>query len=99
VTAADTRSQRIDKWLFFARIAKSRSLAAKAVTQGHVRLNREKVTKPSTEVSPGDVVTVVIHGHVRVVKVLAPGERRGPASEAALLFEDRGASQKHVSKP
>jgi ribosome-associated heat shock protein Hsp15 len=96
---AGCERQRIDRWLFFARIAKSRSLAARITAEGQVRINREKVAKASAEVAAGDVVTVAIHGRVRVLKVRAPGSRRGPAPEAELLYEDLGAARKHVSTP
>ena len=69
-------------------MAKSRSLAARLVTQGSVRVNRTKVSKASETVKPGDVVTVTVHHHVRVLEVLLPGTRRGPATEAALLYKD-----------
>jgi ribosome-associated heat shock protein Hsp15 len=92
-------SQRIDKWLFFARIVKSRSLAVRAVEQGHVRVNRQKIAKPASAVDEGDVITFAGHGGVRVLKVLGLGSRRGPAAEAELLYEDLSAAQKHVPKP
>ena len=91
--------QRIDKWLFFARIVKSRSRAAKAVMDGQVRVNREKVTKPATEVGVGDIITLALRGRVRVLKVLGFSHRRGPAPEAELLYQDLSAAQKHVPKP
>ncbi|WP_082529364.1 RNA-binding S4 domain-containing protein [Aurantimonas sp. Leaf443] len=80
--------QRIDKWLFFARVVKSRSLAQKLVTAGAARINRDKTDNPARAVRPGDVLTITLRGGVRILKVLAPGERRGPAPEAALLYED-----------
>ena len=80
--------QRIDKWLFFARVVKSRSLAQKLAQSGTLRLNREKVTQSAKTVRPGDVLTIPVAGRVRVLKVLDPGARRGPATEAATLFED-----------
>lgn len=80
--------QRIDKWLWYARVVKSRSLAQKLVAAGHVRVNRDKVTAPSKSVRAGDVLTVSVARTVRILKVLAPGERRGPAPEAQLLYED-----------
>ena len=80
-------TQRLDKWLWFARITKSRSLAAQLIQDGKVRVNRAKATKPSHTVRSGDVLTIVTRGHVEVVKVLAPGARRGPAPEARLLYE------------
>lgn len=84
-------AQRIDKWLWFARITKTRSLAAALVSHGAVRVNRQKIAKPSHPVAPGDVLTLAVRGRIRVLKVLEPGLRRGPASEAAGLFEDLNA--------
>ncbi len=81
-------AQRIDKWLWFARFVKTRSLAAALVAQGAVRVNRQKIAKPSHPVAPGDVLTMTVHGRVRVVRVVGPGARRGPAPEARLLYED-----------
>ena len=83
--------QRIDKWLFFARIAKSRSLAAKIVATGAVRVNRTKIEQPSHLVRAGDVLTLKTYRDVRVLRILAPGVRRGPAPEARLLYEDLAA--------
>lgn len=80
--------QRIDKWLFFARVVKSRSLAQKLAISGAVRVNREKVSHAARIVRPGDVLTISVHERVRVLRVLDPGLRREPASEAARLFED-----------
>lgn len=85
--AAESR-QRIDRWLFFARVVKSRSLAAKLVAAGKVRRNREKLDQPSGLVGPGDVLTVTLERQVLVYRVLAAGSRRGPAPEARLLYED-----------
>ncbi|MBZ0163463.1 MAG: RNA-binding S4 domain-containing protein [Notoacmeibacter sp.] len=81
-------SQRIDKWLFFARIVKSRSLAAKMVQLGRVRVNRDKISNAARAIRPGDVLTVSLERRVVVLKVLAAGDRRGPYSEARLLYED-----------
>lgn len=81
-------TQRIDKWLWFARIMKTRSLAAALVNQGAVRVNRRVTAKPSHAVAPGDVLTLVVGGRVRVLKVLEPGTRRGPPAQARLLYED-----------
>jgi ribosome-associated heat shock protein Hsp15 len=80
--------QRIDKFLWFARFFKSRTLATGAVSDGRVRINGERCGKPSTLVKLGDVLTFSAGGRVRVIKVLNGGERRGPASEARLLYED-----------
>ena len=81
-------SQRIDKWLFFARVAKSRSLAAKLVQAGHVRVNRDKIDQPARQVKPGDVLTIRLDRRILVWRVLAAGMRRGPAGEARALYED-----------
>ena len=79
--------QRLDKWLWFARIAKSRTLAAQLVQDGKVRVNRAKVAKPAQTVRPDDVLTIVIRGNIQVLKVLAPGARRGPPAETRQLYE------------
>jgi ribosome-associated heat shock protein Hsp15 len=81
-------SQRIDKWLFFARVVKSRSLAQKLVAAGAVRINSNKADQPAALVKPGDGVTIRLERQIRVFKVLDPGKRRGPAEEARTLYED-----------
>ena len=81
-------SRRVDQWLWFARVVKSRTLAAELVAGGKVRINRERIDKPSQPVRVGDVVTVAAHSRVRVLKVAAMGTRRGPPVEAATLFDD-----------
>nr|WP_309082713.1 RNA-binding S4 domain-containing protein [Chelativorans sp.] len=85
--AAEER-QRIDKWLFFARVVKSRSLAAKLAQAGRVRVNREKIDQASQIVRPGDVLTITLDRRILVYRVVGPGTRRGPAEEARLLYED-----------
>ncbi len=79
---------RLDKWLWFARFFKSRSLAARLCAGGKVRLNRVVVKKAHQAVRPGDVLTFPQGWHIRVVRILALGERRGPAAEAQRLYED-----------
>lgn len=81
-------SQRIDKWLFFARVVKSRSLAARLAISGRVRINGEKCAHASATVKPGDVLTVTMEGRILVYRVEAPGTRRGPAEEARTLYAD-----------
>ncbi len=83
--------QRLDKWLWFARVVKTRALAAKLVTAGHVRLNGARAAGPDKAVRPGDVLTIALERQVRVLKVVAPGERRGPYEEARHLYEDLNA--------
>ncbi|MFD1199725.1 RNA-binding S4 domain-containing protein [Brucella gallinifaecis] len=87
VTEAVAR-QRIDKWLFFARVVKSRSLAAKLAVGGKVRVNSQKIDQAAYQVKIGDVLTITLERHVVIYKVLTFGERRGPAPEARLLYED-----------
>jgi len=85
--------QRIDRWLWFARFLKTRTLAAKLVAAGKVRVNGERIAKPSHPLIAGDVLTFVSGERVRVVRVLAPGLRRGPFAEASLLYEDLGPAR------
>ncbi len=79
---------RLDKWLWHARFFKSRSLAAQAVSGGRMRLNGQPVSKPAQALRPGDVLTFVQGERVRVVRMTAPGTRRGPAPEAQALYDD-----------
>ncbi|TMV08997.1 RNA-binding S4 domain-containing protein [Ruegeria sediminis] len=79
---------RIDKWLWQARFFKTRSLAAKQVGGGHVRVNGNRVLKPAHAVGPGDVLTFAQGRIIRVVRIMALGERRGPATEAQTLYAD-----------
>jgi ribosome-associated heat shock protein Hsp15 len=80
---------RVDKWLWHARLYKTRSLAARAVQDGHVRLDGARLSKPSTTVGPGHVLTVAMRSGVRVIEIAALGTRRGPAPEAQALYLDR----------
>ncbi len=80
--------QRLDKWVWHARLVKSRSLAAKLIEDGFIRVNRQRVTKPSATVKCGDVLTLTLQGAVRVLEVLAVGERRGPPGEAKTLYSE-----------
>lgn len=79
---------RLDKWLWHARFFKTRTLAAKVVAGGHVRVNSDKVSKPARKVGQGDTLTFPQGRDIRVVQVLELGERRGPASEAQQLYYD-----------
>ncbi len=84
---------RLDKWLWHARFFKTRSLAAREVSAGHVRINGEKTDKPARGVTPGDVLTFAQARHVRVVRIAALGDRRGPAPEAQALYSDLSPPQ------
>ncbi len=83
-----SETQRIDKWLWFARFLKSRSLATALVTSGRLRLNGQLIAKAHQQIKAGDVLTFPLGPHIRVIKILAPGTRRGPAPEAQSLYED-----------
>lgn len=81
-------SQRLDKWLWFIRLAKSRTLAAQLVAAGKIRVNKLRVDKPAQVVKVGDVITAAVGRDVRILKVAALGVRRGPAPEARTLYEE-----------
>ncbi len=82
--------QRLDKWLWFARFAKTRSLAARLVAGGFVRVNGRRVDTPAKEIGPGDILTVAAEHRTALVRVVDPGQRRGPAPEARRLYEELG---------
>ena len=77
--------QRLDKWLWHARVVRTRAAAAALAASGHVRINGERVDAPSRPVRTGDVVTVALDRQVRVLKVLGFAERRGSADDARAL--------------
>lgn len=83
-----SESLRIDKWLWHARFFKTRTLAAKVVSAGHVRVNAERVKKPSANIKAGDGLSFMQGRTLRIVRVTALGDRRGPATEAQALYED-----------
>lgn len=78
---------RLDKWLFHARFYRTRPLAQAATQAGRVRLNGVRIEKPGHAVKPGDVVTLGRGGQVMAVRIVALAERRGPATEAQLLYQ------------
>ena len=80
--------QRIDKWLWHARVVRTRQAAAALAASGHVRVNGQRIDAPSRAVRPGDVVTVALDRAVRVLEVLGFAERRGSADDARALCAD-----------
>lgn len=80
--------QRLDKWLWCARLAKTRSAATRLIADGKVRVNSERVRKPSRLVQLGDIITATPHGRLVVWRVRDAAERRGPAPLARTLYED-----------
>jgi ribosome-associated heat shock protein Hsp15 len=88
MSVAGGERQRLDKWLWYARVTKSRTLAQKLIAAGRVRVNREKHDSPSHPIAAGDTLTIALESGVKVLRVLAPGTRRGPPAEARTLYED-----------
>jgi ribosome-associated heat shock protein Hsp15 len=81
---------RIDRFLFFIRLVKSRTLAQSVVEAGHVRIDGRRVEKSSEEVRVGSIVALPLHGEVRVLRVTGLPNRRGPAPEARQCYEELG---------
>ena len=80
--------RRIDKWLWYARLARTRTAAQSLAVSGRVRVNSEKNQSASRGLKAGDVLTVALDSGVRVLRVVLLGDHRGPASEARLLYDD-----------
>ncbi|MBR0692087.1 RNA-binding S4 domain-containing protein [Bradyrhizobium lablabi] len=80
--------QRLDKWLWHARVVKARTSAAALVESGHVRINGVRETSPGHAVKQGDVVTIALDNSVRLLKVTGFSERRGDAASARVLYDD-----------
>ena len=81
---------RIDRFLFFIRLVKSRTLAQGLIDAGHVRVDGKRVEKSSEDVHVGSVIALPLHGYVRVLRVLSLPQRRGPAPEARACYEELG---------
>jgi ribosome-associated heat shock protein Hsp15 len=86
--AKELDRQRIDKWLWHARVVRTRSAAAALAASGHVRLNGQRINAPSHAVRLGDVVTVALDRSVRVLKVAGFAERRGGPESTQALWQD-----------
>jgi len=102
IQTSDDVNIRVDRWLWFARFFKSRSIAAKIVQSRKVRLNSAIIAKPSVNVRKNDILTFQQAKDIRVIKILDIGKRRGPAPEAQALYEDlapKEATQKKAAKP
>jgi ribosome-associated heat shock protein Hsp15 len=82
------RKERLDKFLFFSRALKSRTLAQKVIETGAIRVNSERTDRSDHKVGAGDVLTMSLHGRIVVWRILDCGTRRGPATEAQGLYED-----------
>ncbi len=79
---------RLDKWLWYARLFKTRSAATKAISGGRFRLDGIVTNKPHRQALCGQVLTFLQGDRIRVIRIMALGSRRGPASEASALYED-----------
>ena len=84
---------RVDRFLFFIRLVKSRTLAQAVIDEGHVRIDGRRVDKSSEEVRSGSIVALPLHGRVHILKVLRLPDRRGPAAEARLCYEELGVDE------
>jgi ribosome-associated heat shock protein Hsp15 len=91
--------QRIDKWLWHARVVRTRPAAAALAVSGHVRINGQRIDAASRAVRLGDVVTVALDRSVRVLKVAAFAERRGAAESARILMEDLAPASEQIPSP
>jgi ribosome-associated heat shock protein Hsp15 len=98
-TGSDRGKTRLDQWLWFARFAKSRSLAARLCTAGAVAINGKPASKPNQTVRVGDFVVVPQGSWQRTVRVVALGLRRGPAVEARTLYEEEAAARPPKATP
>jgi ribosome-associated heat shock protein Hsp15 len=85
---AAAQKLRLDKWLWQARFFKSRTLATEVIAEGHVRVNGTRISRPGRDISAGDTLTFPQGNRIRVIRVLALGLRRGPATEAQGLYLD-----------
>jgi ribosome-associated heat shock protein Hsp15 len=85
---------RIDRFLFFIRLVKSRTLAQEVIEAGHVRIDGKRVEKCSAEVRAGNMIALPLHDRVRVLKVLDLPKRRGPAAEARTCYQEVGVDEK-----
>ena len=84
---------RIDRFLFFIRLVKSRTLAQAIVGTGHVRIDGKRALKPSEEVRKGSIIALPLSGQVRVLRVLSLPTRRGPGPEARACYEELGIDE------
>ena len=86
--SAPEARQRIDRWLWHARIVKTRSLAVSMIASGHVRVNNKRVETPAYPIRKNDILTVAFLGGVRVLRAIDFADRRGKAAAAAKLYEE-----------
>ena len=97
MSGSDT-ALRLDKWLWYARFFKTRAMATRAIAGGRFRLNGEVMSKPHRAAIIGQTLTFAQADTIRVIRIVALGTRRGPASEAMLLYEDLAPLQPKLAK-
>ena len=93
-----TEKIRLDTWLWYARFYKSRSLSSKAILSGKLRVNSNKIIKPASKVKINDVLTINHINMVRIIQIQSLGSRRGPTSEAQMLYYDLSGDITDASK-
>jgi len=98
VSAEKPAAERIDKWLWFARFGKTRAVAQKLIERGQVSINGVVVKKVSALVRKGDRIAVILETVKRNMTVRELGERRGPATEARLLYEEAAPKERLASE-
>lgn len=81
---------RIDRFFHCIRLVKSRTLAQGLIDSGYVRVDGKRIQKSSEEVRVGSILALSLHGRIRILKVLALPQRRGPAAEARACYEELG---------
>ena len=92
-------NMRLDKWLWHARFFKSRRGASTYTAAGNVRVNGTRQTRSSARIRAGDTLTFALHGHVRVIEIIALSARRGPAVEARTLYQDHEPPEDRLKTP
>ena len=88
---------RVDRFLFFIRLVKSRTLAQHVIDDGYIRIDGKRVEKPSDDVRVGSIIALPLHGRVRVIRVLELPTRRGPAPEARACYEEVGIDEANAA--
>ena len=88
--------QRIDRWLWHARVVRTRALAAGLASSGHVRVNGQRITAPGRAVRLGDVLTIALHDAIKVMRILGFAARRGSADQAKSLYDDLSPSPENA---
>ena len=92
------KTVRLDKWLWFARVVKTRTLAQKLIRSGKVRANKVKLTNPANPVGADDVLTITLERQIKILKIVDCGVRRGPFAQASKLYEDLSPAPIHSER-